>query len=225
MTEPNVFSQRSTPRVAVIGLYNSGSSAVAGMLHRLGVSMGPPFWNNSRELDSDNHYESHDLAWHLRQWWDEPKLVESVPQVRRRAYLRKWIELQETLAEGPVGAKHPLLAMCLEDLDSAWGDALHIVRIWRPLPDSISGLVRRGWFPGFEQNLQHGIHSRMEIQLAKSTAPLLTLEWNELCGEPVVHAERLCGFLGIDRNQEQIEFAAKIVGGLAPGSRVVGLAK
>ncbi|MDP1635911.1 MAG: hypothetical protein Q8L69_14680, partial [Gallionellaceae bacterium] len=158
MTGPDAISQRATPRVAVVGLYNSGSSAVAGMLHRLGVSMGPPFWKNSMELDPGNHYESHDLAWHLRQWWDEPRLVESAPVARCRAYLRKWVELQETLTEGPVGAKHPLLAMCLDDLGNAWGDALHIVRIQRPLPDSIAGLARRHWFPGFEEGLQQRIH-------------------------------------------------------------------
>ena len=220
MAEPDVIPLRKTPRVAVVGLYNSGSSAVAGMLHRLGIFMGPPFWKNSRELDPDNHYESYDLVWHLRQWWNEPRLIESAPVARRRAYLRKWVELQETLVAGPVGAKHPLLAMCLDDLADAWGNSLHIVRIRRPLPDSIAGLVRRRWFPGFEQNLQHGIHSRMEIQLAQTEAPLLTLEWPKLCDDPVGHAERLCGFLGIDRNRKQLEFAAKIVGGLAPGAQV-----
>lgn len=216
MAEPDVLQRRATPRVAVVGLYNSGSSAVAGMLHRLGVFMGPPFWNNSRELDPENHYESHDLAWHLRQWWQEPKLIESMPPVRRRAYLKKWVELQETLATGPVGAKHPLLAMCLDDLSVAWGDSLHIVRIGRPLPDSLAGLVRRRWFPGFEQNLQLSILSRMETHLAKSSAPLLSLEWGELCNDPVGHAERLCNFLGIERNRKELESAAKIVGGLVP---------
>ena len=225
MTGPDAIPQRASPRVAVVGLYNSGSSAVAGMLHRLGVSMGPPFWNNSRELDPDNHYESYDLAWHLRQWWDEPRLIESAPAAQRRTYLRKWVELQETRTEGAVGAKHPLLAMCLDDLSEAWGESLHLIRIWRPLPDSIAGLERRRWFPGFEQALQKQIHSRMEAQLEKSPARLLTLNWDELHAEPVRHAALLCGFLGIDRSREQLEFAARIVGGLTPGSRAMNRAQ
>ncbi len=225
MTGPDALSRRATPRVAVLGLYNSGSSAVAGMLHRLGVFMGPPFWKNSRELDPDNHYESHDLAWHLRQWWDEPRLVEMAPVARRRAYLQKWIELQETLTMGPVGAKHPLLAMCLDDLVATWGEPLHLVRIWRPVPDSIAGLARRQWFPGFEEGLQQRIHSQMEMQLEKPPARLLTLSWDELSSEPVRHAARLCDFLGFERGREQLEFAAGIVGGLVPGFRAVNRAQ
>src|SRR6266576_4665725 len=31
-------------RIAVLGLYRSGSTVVAGVLHHLGVDMGPPFY-------------------------------------------------------------------------------------------------------------------------------------------------------------------------------------
>ena len=67
-------------RIAVLGLYNSGSTVIAGMLHRLGVNMGQPFWQTSADGAACNHYEPYDLSWHLRRWWDEPRAVERAPR-------------------------------------------------------------------------------------------------------------------------------------------------
>jgi len=55
-----------TTRVAVLGLYRSGSSAAAGVLHHLGVEMGAPYF--------EDHFESAQLAKRLRRWWHEPDL-------------------------------------------------------------------------------------------------------------------------------------------------------
>ena len=59
-------------RVAVVGLYRSGSSFWAGALHHLGVDMGAPFWENDVENHPDNHYEPWDLSIDLRRMWNEP---------------------------------------------------------------------------------------------------------------------------------------------------------
>ena len=64
-------------RIAVLGVYRSGSTAVAGALHHLGVDMGPPFF--------EGFYESAGLSKQLRRWWDEPRLVEKVGQAQARA--------------------------------------------------------------------------------------------------------------------------------------------
>ena len=61
-----------TTRIAVLfGLYRSGSSAAAGVLHHLGVEMGAPYW-------MDN-YESARLARRLRRWWHEPDSARARP--------------------------------------------------------------------------------------------------------------------------------------------------
>jgi hypothetical protein len=38
-----------TTVVAILGCYRSGSSLLAGVLHRLGVDMGSPFWGDYYE--------------------------------------------------------------------------------------------------------------------------------------------------------------------------------
>jgi hypothetical protein len=101
-----------TTRVAVLGLYRSGSSAAAGVLHHLGVEMGAPYW-------MDN-YESARLARRLRRWWHEPELQERFPAPERVRKLRDWISFLEGGGAAHVGAKHPLLSLCGDDLVQAW---------------------------------------------------------------------------------------------------------
>ena len=74
-------------RIAVLGVYRSGSTAVAGALHHLGVDMGPPFF--------EGFYESAGLSKQLRKWWDEPRLVEKVGQAKRVRVLEQWIKERE----------------------------------------------------------------------------------------------------------------------------------
>ena len=71
-------------RVAVLGTYRSGTSAVAGGLHFLGVDMGQPYYGD--------HFESIDLCQALQRWWCEPKFVRSMSSESQVLYLRSWIE-------------------------------------------------------------------------------------------------------------------------------------
>lgn len=135
-----------TRRIVVLGLYNSGSTALAGMLHRLGVNMGPPFWITSDDNSEENFYEPYQLAMELRRWWRQPKLIETTPAADRIHFLKTWIGQQESIRPGPVGAKHPLLSLCIDDLAAAWGEDTCWLWSWRTLDQSIAGLVRRKWF-------------------------------------------------------------------------------
>jgi len=90
-------------RIAVLGLYRSGSTAVAGALHHLGVDMGAPFFGG--------YYESEWLSKQLRQWWDEPRLVEKVAQAKRIRVLADWVQAREQAGAKWVGMKHPLLSL------------------------------------------------------------------------------------------------------------------
>ena len=133
-------------RVAVLGLYSSGSTAVAGMLHRLGVCLGKRFWGE--------YYEPWWLSQQLRRWWNEPDLREVVGRAERVRQLATWIGDLEASHPGAAGAKHPLLSLCGEDLRAAWGGDTKFVWAWRPLDESVASLQRRGWWPGKERDLQ-----------------------------------------------------------------------
>ena len=107
-------------RIAVLGLYRSGSTVVAGVLHHLGVDMGAPFYGG--------YYESDWLSKQLRLWWDEPRLQEKVAQAERVRVLAQWMRQREEAGARLIGMKHPLLCLSAEDLVKAWGEHTRFIR-------------------------------------------------------------------------------------------------
>lgn len=148
---------RTGRRVAVLGLYNSGSTVLAGMMHRLGLNMGAPFFASSDDDADNNYYEPRDLSARLRRWWREPEMLAAEPRAARVAYLSAWAERTESLRAGRACAKHPLLSLSAPDLVEAWGSDTAFVWAYRPLEDSVRGLVRRGWFRGHEREAQRAL--------------------------------------------------------------------
>lgn len=200
-------------RIAVLGLYNSGSTVLAGMLHRLGVNMGPPFWANSVEADEDNYYEPMDLNWHLRRWWDEPKQVEMVPAEERIRFLENWATLQEGIRPGPIGAKAPMLSLCGPDLIAAWGKAgLRFIWSWRPFDESLAGLQRREWFKGHDlAEIQQKIWNTISAFDSAHPGLLIRHEWNRVKKDPLAAARELASLAGIQPTPEQYQYAAELV--------------
>jgi hypothetical protein len=128
----------ATPRVAIVGLYRSGSSFWAGVCHHLGVDMGAPFWENDVDDHPDNHYEPWDLSIDLRRMWNEPLGEGNWSADDRRGVLKRWIMGRRPVA----GAKHPLFCLMVDDILSAWGDDTVILWSFRPLEDSVDSLLR-----------------------------------------------------------------------------------
>lgn len=213
----NSGTQRSASRLAVVGLYNSGSTTVAGMLHRLGVNMGPPFWKTSGEDAEENYYEPYDLAWHLRHWWDEPRMAERTPAALRIGILRQWVRLQECISGSPVGAKHPLLSLCCNDLMTAWSTALRLIWVWRPLAASIAGLQRRRWFSGHESPLQHCLWRSLEQFEAEHPGLLHRVDWESVLANPKQAAEQLARLAEISPTPQQLTEATRYVRQPLPG--------
>jgi len=198
------------PRIAVLGLYNSGSTTLAGMLHRLGANLGPPFWTDSDDESPGNYYESHDLTWHLRLWWDEPHLVERLSAPQREGAFKAWIAWQEAMSPSPAALKHPLLALCLPELLRAWGPGTRLVWAWRPLQDSIDGLLRRRWYSGHEQAMQEALWAALEEANASGLA-MERMAFDEVRAAPRVAAEQLARLAGLAPSEHQLARAVAFV--------------
>lgn len=200
-------------RFAIFGLYNSGSSALAGMLHRLGANLGPPFWRDRPGRES-TVYEADDLAAALRRWWDEPELIERSTADERIAWLRDWIERQESGGSAPAGVKHPLLALSASDIVAAWGADTRFIWARRSLADSVAGLTRRGWFPGREPAMQSRLWDAIDAFVGSGIA-VTALDWDETRRDPAAAARRLAALLDLQPDADQLAAAAGFVRGPA----------
>ena len=186
-------------RVAVIGLFNSGSSVLASILERLGFELGRPLW--------EPHFESRSLRAQLVDWWREPALVEDVAREHRLPFLRWWVEQQE--ARNPlVCAKHPLLCLSAADLDAAWGPDYRAIRAARPLPDAIAGLARRGWFPEPER-MQQRLHFAAQRYLADKAHH--AVDYDRLLADPEHEIRALLDWLELERPAAEVAAAAALV--------------
>jgi hypothetical protein len=204
-------ARKCVMRVAVLGLYNSGSTAIAGMLAALGINMGPPYWTGWGYPEHVSYYEPHDLGHHLRIWWDEPRLIERVCSAHRVEFFRRWIELQEVAGYGaPCGAKHPLLSLSAVDVLKAWGPETRFVWAYRPLDESIEGLKRRAWFEGFDPV---AIQCRLWDALHAASARIspLRLDWSQVKANPRRAVDALCEFTAITPSAAQRATAAAFV--------------
>jgi len=189
-------------RVAVLGLYRSGSSAAAGALYRLGVEMGAPYFKDC--------YEPIVLARNLRKWWGEPHLWEMLPREARVRALSEWIAGQEQKGKPWVGAKHPLLAARGEDLLEAWGPDVRFIWTHRPVEQSIESLLRLRWFtPPVSESLQRQLWEALNRFF--SAQPHLRVEFADLVANPAREIDRMIEFLGIVPDTGQIEAAVKSV--------------
>jgi hypothetical protein len=187
-------------RIAVLGLFRSGSTAVAGVLHHLGVDMGEPFF--------ESFFESDWLARQLRSWWNEPYLLELFPQVERIRVLREWVHDRETNGSSHVGMKHPLLSLCTSDLLEAWGNKTRFIWAHRPIEDSIASLYRLTSWENPEI-VQWTLWDALAEFFANQEH--LRVEFSQMMRQPALEIERIALFVGLRPTEEQFQAATRFI--------------
>ena len=191
-------------RIAVLGVYRSGSTAVAGALHHLGVDMGPPFF--------EGFYESAGLSKQLRRWWDEPRLVEKVGQAKRVTRVGA-MDQGAGRGRGKVGRNEASAAVAMRRGPGAGvgaGDAVHPLL---PLEDSIDSLKRLGRTVNGEF-LQGTLVAGLDRFFAGREH--LAIEFADLMTNPRREVERLMEYLQITAEAERIEAAVHFI---EPGTK------
>jgi hypothetical protein len=196
--------------VAVLGLYNSGSSCLAGCLHHLGIDMGAPYWGSC--------FEPYDLAAVLRRVWNEPQGHSDLAPNDRAQLLRHWVLGREAAARAgtriATGAKHPLLALAPEDLETAWGPDVKYLWAHRDLEQSIARLHRRSWFgsEAARDTIQRKLWAGVSA-FAAARPDLLTVSFDELRADPARQIDAVSEYLGLAPTAEQREAARQSVVG------------
>jgi len=201
------------PFVVVIGLHSSGSSCIAGVLHKLGVSMGQRLGGHKGK-NPKGGFEAQGLARLCETAYPFPTLVRKIPTKAVVNGLRKHIQFNAahvTRNGGRIhGGKYPHLCLMGPELARAHDDLL-IVHINRPLDESIASLQERA----ADKHDADTIDKLQRILWAKKHELLATfpadrqiaIEYEDLLGDTVRQVDRLIAFLKIEPTDEQLRAA------------------
>jgi tetratricopeptide (TPR) repeat protein len=160
--------------------------------------MGAPYFRN--------FYEPMDLSVSLRRWWKEPELQPAESASHRVYLLREWLQSRGSPAW--VGAKHPLLTLCISDLLRAWGPSTRIIWCHRPLDEAIESLERLNWWANAAQ-VQRQLYEMAESSFPNQNG--LLIDFHQSLARPVELMERLTAFLELQPSQEQLAEALQMI--------------
>jgi hypothetical protein len=208
--------------VLVLGTHRSGTSLVTGMLHALGVNMGPPgadekwiypnFGNPTGQYENPEFtellhqlldFDGEEPRWDPR--WDDLAAREVEFEPRFDALIRR--------TESELwGWKQAWTMLPLERLLPHLKNPYFVV-VRRRLDDVVDSLHRRDGLSRPEaERVTREIWGRMErVQQAHPEVPALRLEYEEIGRDPRGTVRRLVQFLGISPSAEAMAKAESLV--------------
>jgi len=160
------------PIIVVLGPWCGGTSAVAKVLHHLGVLMGTRFDVGVRELDDT--WEDTDLSLLCRRAFSEPGGQLLMDAHTLRVKLRDWAvnhRRAARIAERRPGVKHPALCIAVDHIREAWGPLVPVV-VDRPAANVVASLNRLGWWSDEKERAESTAHliAARDLALARRTA-------------------------------------------------------
>lgn len=196
------------PFVAVIGLHRSGSSALAGVLHKLGVHLG----NQLGGYEPSGGFEAVTLAHLCEHAYPFPSTTLAIPREQLLRDLRSFIAEKRLEAQWKntiAGGKYPHLCAMGDELREICGDALRVIHINRPLDESIASLKKRSaaakdWLRIGDERaeaVQRWLWERKAAFL--DTVDHLTIEFDDLLTEPAAQVDRVIEYLALKATDDQ----------------------
>jgi tetratricopeptide (TPR) repeat protein len=203
------------PIIVVLGPWCGGTSAVAGVLHHLGVFMGADFvwaYRGPHETWEDSH-----LSKLCVRAFTEPGAQLQMDARSFVANLRSWADSHRGAArvEGRrAGVKHPLLCVAMDFVREACGPVVPVV-VDRPVANVIASLNRLEWWKDEQERAEATAHliAARDQALAGTTA--VRVDFEELRAAPADVIRRLADELGLSVTEAQLQAAAQSV--LKPG--------
>jgi hypothetical protein len=199
------------PIIVVLGPWCGGTSAVAGVLHHLGVFMGADFvwaYRGPHETWEDSH-----LSKLCVRAFTEPGAQLQMDGRSLEANLRSWAESHRGAARAAgrrPGVKHPLLCVAMDFMREACGPVVPVV-VDRPVANVIASLNRLGWWEDEQERAESTAHLVAARDQALAGAATVRVDFEELRAAPAGVIRRLADELGLKVTEAQLEAAAQSV--------------
>ena len=200
--------------VLVCGPWSSGTTAVAGVLARLGVKGLPPYLGTVDERTPNSH-ESVAFRSVIDEVASESTVaVTASPQVLRerlRAFGER-VQRQEhgAYGGGPLFFKYPLSALVIPAICEVFPTRL--IYVLRPIQDIEATRARRNW--GLHTGAQgaHILYGAMFSALVEQRIPMpLMIRFVELLEDPASATREIARFVGLDVGPQRLDAAAAFV--------------
>ncbi|MFZ0905010.1 MAG: hypothetical protein WAN71_14300, partial [Mycobacterium sp.] len=199
------------PIIVVLGPWCGGTSAVAGVLHHLGVFMGADFvWAYRGPHET---WEDSFLSKLCVRAFTEPGAQLRVDARSFEAQLRIWADNHRgaaRIAGRRPGVKHPLLCVAMDYIREAWGPVVPVV-VDRPVPNVIASLNKLGWWKDEQERAESTAHLIAARDQALAGAATVRVDFEELRAAPADVIRRLADTLSLEVTEAQLQAAADSV--------------
>lgn len=205
--------------VLVLGTHRSGTSLVAGMLHRMGVNMGPPGrdarWIYPSWANPTGQFENPEFSELLHQFLDfdgqdarwNPRWADL--SARTAEFLPVFVRLIRRTESEQWGWKQAWSMLILEALLPEIRNPYFVV-VRRNLPDVVDSLHRRDGLTSDEAvRVSTEIAARVdEALLRHPEIPRITMQYEDVVRDPTAAVQQLAHFLGLSLSAETLRQAA-----------------
>ena len=193
--------RKAMQKVVILGAWASGTSAMAGILERMGFYTCPSHWITYDERTPIS-YEPNALREIVLPCMEEAELTykEGLDRAALRNKLAAWIETEEEKAEQGgwrgLAIKLPHLAFFLPEVCAAWDP--HFLVMTRRLNDIERTRQRRAWQPYLGAAGAKAIYGKLFGDLLALQRSYLTVAFDELRGAPEREIDRVAAFIGLE---------------------------
>src|SRR6201993_1618568 len=193
------------PIIVVLGPWCGGTSAVAGVLHHLGVFMGADFVWAYR-----GPHETWEDSWLSKlcvRAFTEPGAQLQMEPASLVANLRTWADSHRAAAHAAgrrPGVKHPLLCVAMDFMREACGPVVPVV-VDRPVPNVIASLNRLGWWKDEAERAESTAHLIVARDQALAGAATIRVDFEELRAAPADVIRRLADDLRLKVTAAKLE--------------------
>ena len=199
------------PIIVVLGPWCGGTSAVAGVLHHLGVFMGADFvWAYRGPHET---WEDSRLSKLCVRAFSEPGAQLQMDAGALAANLRSWADSHRgaaRMAGRRPGVKHPLLCVAMDFMREACGPVVPVV-VDRPVANVIASLNRLGWWQDERERAESTAHLIAARDQALAGAVTVRVDFEQLRATPADVIGRLADELGLTVTEAQLKAAADSV--------------
>ena len=204
--------------ILICGPWSSGTTAVAGMLHKLGIKSPTPFWRTNDEK-TKNSFESVEFRKLLISLISEEALkkknvkssqiIEELKKFNSTLQTKKDLNSDANNKESYLFLKHPLSAFIIPEIATVFD--LRLIYILRPIKDIEKTRQRRSWPEQYGMKGAKVIYSKMFSTMIEYQIPTLIIRYPDLLKRPLHYSKQLARFSGVPESADAVNTATEFI--------------